>query len=354
MLRRVALLEQALALASRQGSDVPEVSTSSLGHLAGTLPVDPSGRREDEPIPALRVPGWTCPAGGQPVAISLPSAKLVPRVPRRHKAKLCHVPPATDALGEGRRCAGSRLGAVAGGGVGQPRRVWALALKHPPGLPGTLGRTRACRGKGAAGVPKPHPAWPCVLAQALFVLRAMLGWKMPFAPSRSAWQSTWLIDATCAMSPARAWHALAKAGWGHGHPVLGEAVPRGLGHWCEAAHFTALLGAGASSPCCRLSFGRRNVDGLMPYQWAQHWVSVLDAEFTPEMVLSAQHKAAVKAAPLGSGWMPASGMGLPGQGGVPATQEHLWPAVPWPGSYMPPGRAGVAAAQASLAWPMRV
>lgn len=92
----------------------------------------------------------------------------------------------------------------------------------------------------------------------------------------------------------------------------------------------------------------------MPYQWAQHWVSVLDAEFTPEMVLSAQHKAAVKAAPLGSGWMPASGMGLPGQGGVPATQEHLWPAVPWPGSYMPPGRAGVAAAQASLAWPMRV
>lgn len=256
--------------------------------------------------------------------------------------------------GRGTAVCGEQAGRCGGGGVGQPRRAWALALKHPPGLPGTLGRTRACRGKGAAGVPKPHPAWPCVLAQALFVLRAMLGWKMPFAPSRSAWQSTWLIDATCAMSPARAWHALAKAGWGHGHPVLGEAVPRGLGHWCEAAHFTALLGAGASSPCCRLSFGRRNVDGLMPYQWAQHWVSVLDAEFTPEMVLSAQHKAAVKAAPLGSGWMPASGMGLPGQGGVPATQEHLWPAVPWPGSYMPPGRAGVAAAQASLAWPMRV
>lgn len=35
-----------------------------------------------------------------PIVISLPSAELVLCVPRRHEAELCHVPPATDALGD--------------------------------------------------------------------------------------------------------------------------------------------------------------------------------------------------------------------------------------------------------------
>ena len=229
-----------------------------------------------------------------------------------------------------------------GGGVGRPRNVWALAPKHLPGLPGTLGCAWACWGEGVAGVPKPHPACPCALAQALFMLPAMLRQKTLFAPSPSARRSAGLVDATCAMSPAHAWHALAKAGWGHGYPVLSEAVSRVFGHWREAGHITALLGAGASSPCCQLGFAWRNVDGLVLYQRAQCWVSVPGSEFAPEMVLSGQHKAAVKATPLGSGvggCRPA-GWDPPGQGGVPVTRECLWPAMHWPGGYVPPGRAG--------------
>lgn len=81
-------------------------SAPSLGHLAENLPVHPSGRRESFPSHMLQVPGWTCPARARPIAVSLPSAELAPCIPHRHEAELCHMPSATDALGEGWRRAG--------------------------------------------------------------------------------------------------------------------------------------------------------------------------------------------------------------------------------------------------------
>ena len=128
--------------------------------------------------------------------------------------------------------------------------------------------------------------------------------------------------------PAHTWCALVKPGWGCSYPALGEAFPQGFRCWHEAG----CLQPHQSAPWgwCELtllSFAWRNVHGLVLYQRAQHWLSVPGSRFTPEMVLFAQHKAAMKAAPLGSGWVRAIRMEPPGQGGVPARTVANWVAA---------------------------
>lgn len=140
----------------------------SLGCLAGTLPVHPSGRGVGFLTHVLWVPGWTCLLGGQPVAVSLPSTELVPCIPRRHEAELCHVPPATDVLGEGRE--------RGGGGQADPVRVGSGSKTHPRAawhLEVHL---------GVLGVPGSHPVHPCALTQDLFTVPVMVGQITPFAP----------------------------------------------------------------------------------------------------------------------------------------------------------------------------
>lgn len=323
-------LRKGLALALQQGSDVPEVST-----FPGTPCRDPTWtplwQEGGLPNPLVSGPRMDVPGRGTARCRFPPfcRAGAVRPPPSRGRA----VPHAfCDRCAgrgtEGQRRAGRGLSAVVGG-VGKPPRVWtpALELKHPPRAAWHLGVHPGMQGEGAAGAPRPHPTCPHALDQALCLLPAMLGWKMLFAPFPSVQRSACPVDAPCAALPARAWHALVKAGWGHGYLMLGEAIPRGFGCWHEAGRIAGLPGAGASLPCCRLSFARRDVYGLVLDQRAQRWMSVPGSEFTPEMVLSGQHKAAVKAAPLGSGWMPAIRMGPPGQGGVPAIQECMWPAM---------------------------
>lgn len=110
----------------------------------------------------------------------------------------------------------------------------------------------------------------------------------------------------------------------------GVMANRSLARW-----FLGILGVGVGLYTSQHSSGL-----VQAHPAAQCWVSVWDSE----VVFCPQHKAAVKASPLRSEWVPASRMRLLRQEGVPAAQEHLWQTVPL-------GRAGTAAAQMSHACP---
>lgn len=231
-------------------------SAPSLGRLAGRLPLQSSGRREGFPTHTLQVLGWMCPGRGQPVAISLPSAGLAPCIPRRHEAELCHMPPVTDALGEGRRAQ------HCGGGVGQPQHMWALAPKQPLGLSGTLGHTWVCWGQDSGGPKASSCMCMCFCPGSLHV--ASDAWMDQGICPIPLCAAKWLPRSCHMHHLACLYLALSgKVRMGLWLPGARQGVPQCFRHWHEAEHMAALPGVSVSSPCCRLRFAQGNTDGLV-------------------------------------------------------------------------------------------
>jgi len=156
------------------------------------------------------------------------------------------------------------------------------ALKCPPGLPGPP------RGDGAAGGLVPHSHAPLPRLPSCGARMEDAACPVPLGAAKS-------LPGRCHVR-CDACSCLARSGEGGTEPwlppVLGETGPRGLGCWHEA---------GVSSPGCRLGCTWRNAGGLVPCWRARRWVSAPGSETAPDTVLSAQHEAAVRAAPLGSG-----------------------------------------------------